>query len=76
MGHEVVEVFFRFDRRDDFDTGGGFASWAWVPLVRYVGGRERKIHWKGMGLVELRCMLRVRGMGGKYPLDVFDGRTV
>lgn len=70
MGHEVGEVFIRCDCGDDFDTGGGIAIWAWVPLLRYVGGGEREIHRKGMGLVEMRCTLRVRGMGGKYPLEM------
>ena len=55
MGHEVGEVFIRCDCGDDFDTGGGIAIRAWVPLLRYIRGGEREIHGNGMGLVELRC---------------------
>lgn len=25
-----------------------------------------------MGLVEMRCTLRVRGMGGKYPFEISE----
>lgn len=70
MRGEVGQVFIRLDRGDDTETGGGVAIRARVPLVRYVGGGKREIHWIGMGLVEMRCTLRVRGMGGKSPPEL------